>query len=186
MKMLAISPPSASTRRDIAPHILPCAIKHSGPINTTTRHWDPQSASSNADPAHVEREKHDCHGSNGSNSGSSEHVAYFRGRKLQGNATALPPGYKGYVLSKGDKILPVAAVKQDHGPIGFATNGETAEGEGGDSSEEEEANLPVHLLSRDAEFDSITVWGHEALPGADDPYVKGVNEWIALATAVSG
>lgn len=30
------------------------------------------------------------------------------------------------------------------------------------------------------------VWGHDALPAGDDPFVKGVEEWIAFAEMVSG
>jgi ribonuclease H2 subunit C len=28
------------------------------------------------------------------------------------------------------------------------------------------------------------VWAHETIPAADDPYVKGVEEWIKFAEAV--
>lgn len=34
-------------------------------------------------------------------------------------------------------------------------------------------------------FDSINVWGHESLAAeADDAYMKGVQEWLSLASAV--
>lgn len=44
---------------------------------------------------------------------------------------------------------------------------------------------PVKVLEEAASFEEMVVWGHEVLPGSDDPYVKGVEEWIAFAEAVS-
>jgi ribonuclease H2 subunit C len=36
------------------------------------------------------------------------------------------------------------------------------------------------------EFDEVTVWGHEALSNAvDDPYVRSIEEWIAVSDKVS-
>jgi ribonuclease H2 subunit C len=41
----------------------------------------------------------------------------------------------------------------------------------------------VHEL---ATFDEIVVWGHEVAPDSmEDVYVKGVEEWIGFAEAVS-
>ena len=36
-----------------------------------------------------------------------------------------------------------------------------------------------------AEFDEIVVWGHDQVPGEDDEYARGMEEWIAFAEAVS-
>jgi ribonuclease H2 subunit C len=33
-------------------------------------------------------------------------------------------------------------------------------------------------------FEDLVVWGHEALPAADDTFVKGVEEWLQFAEAV--
>ncbi|CAD0011120.1 unnamed protein product, partial [Aureobasidium pullulans] len=42
------------------------------------------------------------------------------------------------------------------------------------------------ILQEVATFDKIVVWGHEVQPdGQEDVYVRGVSEWIGLATAVS-
>lgn len=48
-------------------------------------------------------------------------------------------------------------------------------------TEEEE---PVRILEEEAVFQEFTVWGHETIPAADDPYVKGIEEWINFAEAV--
>lgn len=66
-------------QKKVVPNVLPCAIKHNGPINTAERYWNP---TSEAD-------------------GTS--IAYFRGRKLQGRKIALPEGYQGAVLQKTEK-----------------------------------------------------------------------------------
>lgn len=43
------------------------------------------------------------------------------------------------------------------------------------------------VMEEVASFDSITLWGHDALPDdGDDPYARGIEEWIAFATAVCG
>ena len=43
---------------------------------------------------------------------------------------------------------------------------------------------PVKILEEQGGFDEVVVWGHEAVPAADDPFVKGVEEWVRLAEAV--
>lgn len=48
----------------------------------------------------------------------------------------------------------------------------------GDSEE------PVKVLEKQATFNEFVVWGHEVLPAADDPFVKGVEEWLKFAEAV--
>lgn len=38
-----------------------------------------------------------------------------------------------------------------------------------------------------AEFEEVIVWGHETLADAvGDPYVRGVEEWIAFASKIHG
>lgn len=41
------------------------------------------------------------------------------------------------------------------------------------------------IMDKTAGFDHVVVWDHEAVPGAEDMYVKGVEEWIGFAEAVS-
>ena len=54
-----------------------------------------------------------------------------------------------------------------------------------EDEEEEEEERPVGVLEEVGTFDEIVLWGHEQVVADDDPYVKGVEEWIALAQAVS-
>lgn len=55
-----------------------------------------------------------------------------------------------------------------------------------DVDEEEEPEEETVLMQNTYGFDKITVWGHEAVPSdAEDSYVKGVEEWISFAQAVS-
>lgn len=53
-----------------------------------------------------------------------------------------------------------------------------------DMAEQDDQPEPVKLLKEKAQFDEITVWGHDRLPAADDTFVKGIEEWIAFAEAV--
>lgn len=74
-------------------------------------------------------------------------------------------GYRGVVLSTTGRILPKSK------PVGEVEEGE------------EEADVKV--MEEQSEFDHIMLWGHEALPDeVVDPYVRGMEEWIALAELV--
>lgn len=48
-----------------------------------------------------------------------------------------------------------------------------------------EPEEPVRVLQKQGAFDELMVWGHESMPAANDPFVKGVEEWVKLAEAVS-
>lgn len=57
-----------------------------------------------------------------------------------------------------------------------------------DEEDQEEAgdSPEVKIMEEEATFDEVMLWGHEALPDElVDPYVKGVEEWIAFAGKVS-
>lgn len=56
--------------------------------------------------------------------------------------------------------------------------------EAGPDDAEDEPEEPVKILEKQGTFDELTVWGHETAPAADDPFVKGVEEWVKLAEAV--
>ena len=78
----------------------------------------------------------------------------------------------GSILQKTDIILPTTTTSN---PL--------------DDPEEqgEQDSIPeTKLLQKLATFDKITVYGHEVQPDAqEDVYIKGINEWIGLAGAVS-
>ncbi|KAF8861761.1 ribonuclease H1/H2 small subunit [Acephala macrosclerotiorum] len=93
-------------------------------------------------------------------------TAYFRGKKLYGKQVKVPEGYRGVVLSSTDRILPKPAQTMEH-----------------DEDAEEEPE--VKIVEEQSDFDSIMVWGHEAVPeDAADPYVKGMDEWIAFSEQI--
>lgn len=151
--MLATNQPSTS--RKITPNILPCSIKHDGPVNAKPRYWTP-----------VKEED-----------GSS--TAYFRGRKLRGRKITVPEGYQGVVLKKTDKALP-------QNGAAVADRLRRMEEEDDDDEEMEmEQPIDVKMMDQKAKFEEIVVWGHEMVPQDDDVYVKGVEEWISFAEAVS-
>jgi hypothetical protein len=81
----------------------------------------------------------------------------------------IPEGYKGVILSSTDQKLPKEP--------------QTSEEE--DELDENEQSEEIGILEEQAEFDEVMVWGHEALPDeSTDPYVRGVQEWIAFAEQV--
>jgi ribonuclease H2 subunit C len=57
------------------------------------------------------------------------------------------------------------------------------ESDSGDPEDEEVAE-PVNVLDALATFDELTVWGHDQVPATDDPFVKGIEEWISFAEAI--
>ncbi|TVY92022.1 Uncharacterized protein LAWI1_G001677 [Lachnellula willkommii] len=94
-------------------------------------------------------------------------TSYFRGRKLHGKKLKIPKGYQGIVVSNTDRILPADAV---------VVNGD------GDGDLDVEESPEVKVMEEQAGFGELMVWGHEALPdGLADPYVRGVEEWVAFA-----
>lgn len=58
------------------------------------------------------------------------------------------------------------------------------DGNGSTEDDVEAEQDPVKILEKQNTFDEFMVWGHESIPAADDPYVKGVEEWLKLAEAV--
>jgi ribonuclease H2 subunit C len=93
-------------------------------------------------------------------------TAYFRGRRLQGKAVTLPEGCRG--------VLAATSATQE--PPRRPEEAEVID---------LDAEIPQGTLQVQAEFDEMVVWGHEAaVDGAADPYLRGVDEWLALADKV--
>ena len=94
-------------------------------------------------------------------------TAYFRGRKLQGKAVALPEGCRGVVAATSATAQEPSRRPEEAEVIDL------------------DAEMPQGTLQVQAEFDEMVVWGHEAaVDAAADPYVRGVDEWLALADKV--
>ena len=51
--------------------------------------------------------------------------------------------------------------------------------------EDDEEPEPVKILEQVSTFEEIMVWGHDQLPAPDDPFVKGLEEWISFAEAIN-
>lgn len=68
------------------------------------------------------------------------------------------------MVSKTERVLPKAA------PV--------------DGDEEEEQEEDVRVLEEKAGFGEVMVWGHEVVPDGADPYVRGMEEWVAFAGLV--
>ncbi|KAK0744212.1 ribonuclease H2 non-catalytic subunit-domain-containing protein [Schizothecium vesticola] len=99
-------------------------------------------------------------------------TSYFRGRKLHGTPLPLPSGYRGVVAAA---ILPPSkdAAEVQEGVIDL---------------EDPNCGKPAQgRLDVQAEFDEVVMWGHEVAvttdggPAGDGGYVRGMEEWVALA-----
>lgn len=86
----------------------------------------------------------------------------------------MPEGYRGVVVKKADG--------EEGGKRRDEENEENRKKEEELEEEEEEG---IKVLEEVATFEELVVWGHEAVPEADDVFVKGVEEWIRFAEAVS-
>ena len=97
---------------------------------------------------------------------------------MKGKDAKIPDGYTGIILSKastGNEATGETTKQHER-------NGGELEGEGDEEGEELEEG---QALEEVASFDRIVLWGHESLVEGDDPFVKGLEEWIGFAEAVS-
>lgn len=96
-------------------------------------------------------------------------MAYFRGRKLHGNALKVPEGYRGVVVDKTEPPEPRAPRPDEPEVVDL----------------DAEDEMPLGTLDTKAEFDEIVIWGHESMADtSSDPYVRGVEEWMKVAEKV--
>lgn len=99
-----------------------------------------------------------------------KHVVNFRGRKLQGKTVRVPEGYTGVVVQLPDKEEEVETVKK-----AFRV----------DDNSESDDQVAETEARKMAGFDEIMIWEHGQMPDASsDPYMKGMQEWIAFAQTV--
>lgn len=87
----------------------------------------------------------------------------------------MPEGYQGVVVREG------GGEETEKADKGEAAEDELEEG---DEAMEEEEEV-VKALDEVARFEVLVVWEHETVPEDDDVFVKGVEEWIKFAEAVS-
>jgi ribonuclease H2 subunit C len=79
----------------------------------------------------------------------------------------------GVVVTPTDRVLPSSRSEKDL--EGIPNISSTPDGE---------RDEPVKVLEKQATFQEFVVWEHEVLPAADDPFIKGVEEWIQFAETV--
>ncbi|MCJ1385580.1 hypothetical protein MMC17_008703 [Xylographa soralifera] len=164
--MLSIQPPISKSSSlpsipKLTPNILPCRINHSGPVNASKRYWN------------VEEDE------------KGRKMAYFRGRKLLGRDVKLSDSYRGVIVCETDRVLPQSESPNASGCDARANTNANATAEDEEDEDEEEDEVePIKILEEVATFDDIVVWGHEQVPGEEDVFVRGVQEWIAFAEAM--
>jgi ribonuclease H2 subunit C len=201
--MLAIKKSETNTP-SCAVNVLPCRIQHNGPVNASTRHWTPQESSDGKSNTAYFRgrklngrvvELPDGHVGmlcvslslmiiSSIDLGFVSITSLFlpenqkpKGRRKKKTNS---PSQTGSILLKTNTILPSLPT----------TTLDTTTPHLDEQQEEEEqdsSSTPeTKLLNQLATFDKILVYGHEVQPDAqEDVYVKGMEEWIGLAGAVS-
>jgi hypothetical protein len=208
-KALLLPAPPSSAPRAATAHLLPCRIQHDGPLALPAHLWQPSglcpppAAPSEADaqqgapsaipappfcspaktvsltlgPGPVAA----ANGANGEEEKKADDaplpppVVHFRGRRLVGAEVRVPEGYRGVAM----RVAGVAAPA----PEGSGAAGHVQ----GDGEEDEEENIETGATEQVAEFERMVVWRHDvAADRVDDRYVRGIEEWVGFATAVSG
>ncbi|KAI5300499.1 3'-5' exonuclease [Ascosphaera pollenicola] len=156
--------------KQVLPNILPCRIHHDGPVDISERYWLPEV---NADE--------DCE------------TVYFRGRRLKGRQVVLPEGYEGlFFLQNSSELYKFKDLHFHPGVVTTKTdkvlrteNLRDAYEDNEDEHEHEHEQEPeAIIITADSAFSEFVIWGHESVPGDDDPYVKGVQEWIAFSQKI--
>ena len=91
-----------------------------------------------------------------------------------GKKVKIPKGYEGLIVKKAEEDNALEKIKQRQ------------QIQDDDENEELEGNqVQEKALQAMGRFDAITVWGHESIISEDDAFVRGVEEWITFAEAVS-
>lgn len=86
----------------------------------------------------------------------------------------------GIVVKSTDRFLPQLSTARSGPTYTAVDDGIEME------DEEDELPEPVRMLEEVSTFDDIHVWGHDQVPASDDPFVKGIEEWISFAEAIHG
>ncbi|PHH78144.1 hypothetical protein CDD80_7318 [Ophiocordyceps camponoti-rufipedis] len=168
--MLAIA--DKSDKRKAVPNLLPCRIRHTGPIDSISGYWAPSSPKQGMghDSFTMQQAFSDL-----VYPADEPRVAYFRGRKLHGRAVAVPDRYEGVVVRReaGErkrKHSQLCREDEDDGAVAADTETETA--------------TATATLQVTARFDEVLVWAHEATMDSTDEYVRGVEEWLQVANKI--
>ncbi|KEF54096.1 uncharacterized protein A1O9_09891 [Exophiala aquamarina CBS 119918] len=94
-----------------------------------------------------------------------------------------PAAEKGVIIHSTEEHLTPQQPKTHSSPTYTAIDDDIEIEDGEDDDEPLE---PVRILDELSSFDEVVVWGHDQIPASDDPFVRGVEEWIAFAEALHG
>ncbi|SMR58556.1 unnamed protein product [Zymoseptoria tritici ST99CH_1A5] len=180
--MLAIVPSSSSSQLKLLhPNILPCSIKHSGPMRISKRYWNPRQQVLSKHLSKSNDETTDgTVPTDPATSTTKVPTVYLRGRKLLAKRLPLPAGYTGHLLQKTNTILPVKPKMR------VPRHRQDVEDDEEDEEEEEELPAEVKVVEEKGRFEEILVWGHESVPSEDgeDVFVRGLGEWVGWANRI--
>ncbi|ODH44793.1 hypothetical protein ACO22_00694 [Paracoccidioides brasiliensis] len=195
--MFALRPPKRSSDLDpecpsITPNILPCRIHHDGPVEISTRYWDPvfdMNNPANADVYNIQSLQPHTFAA-----GNSEAEELLFRRDIKSNSSKNLWGkLSGVLASQTDRILESQTSKSginrdnnhDRTRGNFNEDGNVEEEEEEEEEDDDDDDEPVTtILEKEGTFSEFVVWNHQKVPAADDPFVKGVSEWIQFAEAV--
>ena len=167
--MLKVSDSEDRVRKHCTPNILPCRIHHDGPVEASPRYWAPEAAQGQSSLGLIlpSAQRRVCL-SFSTIDGKPE--AYFRGRKLRGQEIAVPQMYRGVIVKEAEKEK---------------TTLEGIEKRISESEDEQNDQEEMTVLDEVGSFVKILIWNHETMVDGDDAFVKGLNEWLGFAEAVS-
>ena len=158
-----MSQPSLAVRTDdvantASVNLLPCRLHRDGEIDAVRPYWKPETVDGRL------AGRHPSWFLDSNTVAGEKKVAYFRGRKLYAKTVELPEEHRGFVLAK--------------------TAPSTATGTEKEADSTGEQTEPPAMRAV-AQFNEVTVWGHEAVADtAMDPYVRGLEEWLAVSDQV--
>ena len=87
----------------------------------------------------------------------------------------MPEGYQGVIVQDAGK---------ERKPKEDKVRAMMQECEAGEEEQDEDQE-ELGLLEEMGSFENIVVWGHESVAGNEDPFVRGMIEWISFAEVVS-
>ncbi|PGH02971.1 hypothetical protein AJ79_07508 [Helicocarpus griseus UAMH5409] len=210
--MLALQSPKNSSNShqensSITPNILPCRIHHEGPVDVSTRYWNPVVDKGNpgmfkmtrSDPLNYTLQ---LHTSVAEGLGAGKYISQRDIKRVVEEKTVLKWWRETHKEQQSDSlkylwtILGVLASQTDRKlelPISESasnqiTGQDYAHGElDGDEDEADEGDREPEttILEKQGTFSEFVVWDHDRVPAADDPFVKGISEWIRFSEAVS-
>ncbi|KJZ79422.1 hypothetical protein HIM_00891 [Hirsutella minnesotensis 3608] len=141
--LLAINGSNTCDRPSTVPNLLPCRIHHNGSVNPSAAFWMPTQAE------------------------DSNSAAYFRGRKLQAQALAVPVNYQGVLVER---------MPQE---VNERSTGHQA------SREQDDDSVQVETMQVTGQFEKVLVWSHGASSdSSSDAFIRGINEWLQVADKI--